>query len=111
MTLFLSAESSYPTFTPTNGASACDFRRTIAASYSTCRIACGCPISRRDERNRPLLCQDRVADNSKRRELAGNELHGAVDMDAFQEQERRMRCADCGKRAVSEPIFHGGADF
>ena len=43
----------------------------------------------------------------KTRELAGDELHGAADMDAFKELERRLRCTDCGERAVSvEPIFH-----
>ena len=41
----------------------------------------------------------------KTRELAGDKLHGAAD--AFKELERRLRCTDCGERAVSvEPIFH-----
>ena len=45
----------------------------------------------------------------KTRELTGEELHGAADMDAFKELERRLRCTDCGERAVSvEPIFHPG---
>jgi hypothetical protein len=43
----------------------------------------------------------------KTRELAGDELYGAADMDALKELERRLRCSDCGERAVSvEPIFH-----
>jgi rubredoxin len=43
----------------------------------------------------------------KARELAGDELCGAADMDAFKELERRFRCSDCGERAVSvEPKFH-----
>ena len=43
----------------------------------------------------------------KTRELAGDEQHGAADMDAFKELERRLRCSDCGQRTVSvEPMFH-----
>jgi transcription elongation factor Elf1 len=43
----------------------------------------------------------------KTRDLAGEELHGACDMDAFKELERRFQCSDCGERAVSvEPMFH-----
>ena len=43
----------------------------------------------------------------KTRELAGEELHGAASIDAFKELERRLRCTDCGERAVSvEPMCH-----
>ena len=41
------------------------------------------------------------------RELAGDEPHGAADMDAFKELEAPIPLFDCGERAVSvEPIFH-----
>jgi hypothetical protein len=43
----------------------------------------------------------------KEKALAGEELQGAADIDAFKELERRLRCTDCGEGAVSvEPIFH-----
>jgi rubredoxin len=72
-----------------------------------------------NERRRPLPARIAAAESleiralarcrscGKTRELAGDELHGAADMDAFKELERRLRCSDCGERAVSvEPIFH-----
>jgi hypothetical protein len=43
----------------------------------------------------------------KTRELSGEELIGAASIDAFKELEARLRCTDCGERAVRvEPIFH-----
>jgi transposase len=43
----------------------------------------------------------------KTRELAAEELHGAASVDAFKELERRLRCTDCGERAVNvEPVWH-----
>jgi hypothetical protein len=43
----------------------------------------------------------------KTRELVAEELHGAANVDAFKELEQRLRCTDCGERAVSvEPILH-----
>jgi hypothetical protein len=48
----------------------------------------------------------------KSRELAGDELHGAGSMDTFKELGRRLRCTDCGERAVSVSIIPiGGADL
>ena len=43
----------------------------------------------------------------KKRDLSGEELHGAASMDAFKALEARLRCTDCGERAVRvEPIFN-----
>ena len=34
-------------------------------------------------------------------------VHGAADMDAFRELERRLRCTDCGERpSVLSPSRH-----
>ena len=64
-----------------------------------------------NERRRPLPARIAAAESleiralarcrscGKTRELAGDELHGAADMDAFKELERRLRCSDCGERA------------
>ena len=54
-----------------------------------------------------IRAQARCRSCGKTRELTGDELHGAADMDAFKELARRLRCTDCGQRTVSvEPIFH-----
>jgi DNA-directed RNA polymerase subunit RPC12/RpoP len=43
----------------------------------------------------------------KTRELSGEELHGAADMEGLKELQGRLRCTDCGERAVTlEPTFH-----
>jgi hypothetical protein len=41
------------------------------------------------------------------RELRLEGLNGSANIEAFRELERRLRCLDCGERAVSiEPIWH-----
>jgi rubredoxin len=69
------------------------------------------PLTMRPLRSPPddfeIRARARCRACGKSREMAGEELHGAATMDAFKELERRLRCTDCGERAVSvEPIFH-----
>jgi hypothetical protein len=41
------------------------------------------------------------------REVGPEELHGAADMETFNELARRFRCSDCGKKDINiEPIWH-----
>ena len=47
------------------------------------------------KRDFEIRAQARCRSCGKTRELAGDELHGAADMDAFKELERRLRCTCC----------------
>ena len=59
------------------------------------------------KRDFEIRAQARCRSCGKTRELSGEELHGAASIDAFKELEGRLRCTDCGERAVSvEPKFH-----
>src|SRR3954466_8874657 len=59
------------------------------------------------KRDLEIRAQAHCRSCGKTRELAGDELHGAADMDAVKGLRRRLQCTDCGERAVSvEPKFH-----